>query len=322
MPDPPLSNMRPPVAGFSPGWVRARYAELHCKTNFSFLEGASHPDELVVRAAELGYTALAVTDRNSLAGVVRAHMAAKQVGLKLLIGAELTPDDAPPLVVWATDRASYGRLARLITCGRRRAAKGEFQLTLADIAQHSAGLLAAVGSFELPSKESVSRYRDIFGDRLSLLAELYLGPNDERRLEDLMSLSRQARVPLLAAGDVHYHRRARLALQDVLTAVRLGCTVSEAGEQLFPNAERYLKSPAQMYERFARMPAAVARTAEIAELLERSPADVRLLQHRALTSLRTRLSAVGRDSGGARPVHWRRLVVKAHVLRSRRAALS
>ena len=98
-----------------------RYAELHCKTNFSFLEGASHSAELVERAAELGYSALAITDRNSLAGIVRAHGAAKDIGFKLLIGAEITPTDAPPVVLWATDRRSYGRLSRLITVGRRRA---------------------------------------------------------------------------------------------------------------------------------------------------------------------------------------------------------
>ena len=120
------------------------YAELHCKTNFSFLEGASHADELVVRAEELGYAALAVTDRESLAGVVRAHIAAKELGLKLLIGAEIQPADAPPVVLWATDRPSYGRLSRLLTVGRRRAEKGECQLTLADIAEHADGLLAGV----------------------------------------------------------------------------------------------------------------------------------------------------------------------------------
>jgi error-prone DNA polymerase len=121
-----------------------RYAELYCKTNFSFLEGASHPEELVIRAAELGYAALAITDRASLAGVVRAHTAAKEAGLKLLIGAELYPVDAPPIVLWATDRAAYGRLARLLTVGRRRAPKGECELTLDDIAAHAEGLIAGV----------------------------------------------------------------------------------------------------------------------------------------------------------------------------------
>jgi DNA polymerase III alpha subunit len=120
------------------------YAELHCKTNFSFLEGASHPDELVVRAKELGYAALAVTDRESLAGVVRAHTAAKEAGLKLIIGAEIYPVDAPPAVLWATDRRSYGRLSRLLTIGRRRAEKGKCQLTFADVAAHADGLIAAV----------------------------------------------------------------------------------------------------------------------------------------------------------------------------------
>src|SRR3954471_23707188 len=123
-----------------------RYAELHCKTNFSFLEGASHADELVARAAELGYAALAVTDRQSLAGVVRAHIAAKETGLKLIIGAEIHPTDALPVVLWATDRKSYGRLSRLLTVGRRRAEKGECTLVLEDIAQHAEGLMAGVMS--------------------------------------------------------------------------------------------------------------------------------------------------------------------------------
>src|SRR5262245_52512144 len=121
-----------------------RYAELHCKTNFSFLEGASHGEELVERAAALGYRALAVTDRNSLAGVVRAHIAAKDLGFPLVIGAEITPTDAPPVVLWATDRKAYGRLCRLLTRGRRRAPKGECFLTLEDIAEFADGLIAGV----------------------------------------------------------------------------------------------------------------------------------------------------------------------------------
>src|ERR1700722_2356204 len=131
MPDPPAPKrirapLSPPAegAGQDPREPVFPYAELHCKTNFSFLEGASHPDELVQRAAELRLRALAVTDLNSLAGVVRAHVAAKEVGLKLLIGAEITPIDASPVVLLATNRAAYGRLAQLITRGRRQAEKG------------------------------------------------------------------------------------------------------------------------------------------------------------------------------------------------------
>jgi error-prone DNA polymerase len=247
-----------------------RYAELHCKTNFSFLEGASHPDELVDRAAELGYAALAITDRNSLAGVVRAHGAAKQVGLKLLIGAEITPGDGPAALLWASDRAAYGRLARLITRGRRNAPKGQFSAGFADVAEHADGLLAGV-LIEQPDPDDraqraqLARYREALGNRCYLLAELSLGPNDASRLDRFQALASRARLPLVAAGDVHYHRRNRLALQDVLTAVRLGTTVAEAGAALFPNAERCLKPPDEMTARFARAPQALARTLEIAE---------------------------------------------------------
>src|SRR3954464_4927046 len=146
MPDPPVSSKRPRLVG--PAERRAaagpRYAELHCKTNFSFLEGASHPDELALRAAEVGLAALAITDRHSLAGVVRAHTAAKQLELKLLIGAEIDLVDAPAVLLWATDRVSYGRLARLITHGRRQSPKGEFRLTFDELARYSEGLLCGV----------------------------------------------------------------------------------------------------------------------------------------------------------------------------------
>src|SRR5262245_14949937 len=144
-----------------------RYAELHCKTNFSFLEGASHPDELVTRATELGYAALAVTDRESLAGVVRAHTAAKEVGLKLIIGAGVYPVDAAPAVLWATDRKSYGRLCRLLTVGRRRAEKGKCQLTFADIAEHMEGLIVGVQGSKFKVQSSRLRERDEHGDVLS-----------------------------------------------------------------------------------------------------------------------------------------------------------
>ena len=137
-PRPPL-RLPPPVQV-----TRTAYAELRCKTNFSFLTGASHPDELVQRAVDLSAHALAVTDVNSLAGVVRAHTAAKQVGLKLLVGAEVIPQDGLPVVLLATDRTAYGRLSRLLTLGRRRAPKGECELTCADIADHAEGLLAGV----------------------------------------------------------------------------------------------------------------------------------------------------------------------------------
>jgi error-prone DNA polymerase len=301
-----------------------QYAELHCKTNFSFLEGASHASELVERAVELGYHALAVTDRNTLAGVVRAHTAANDAGLKLLIGAEITPIDAAPVVLWATDRKAYGRLSRLITVGRRRVEKGECQLTFDDIAKYADGLIAGVvgargerrgtreGSGEqgaegrgqseidamqriaggrhaprlrghagtipetLPFPESATRcvaatpsplpsYRDLFGDRCCLLAELHRGPDDRRRLAELIALSKETNIPLAAAGDVHYHIPGRLPLHDVLAATRHGMTVAEAGDLLFTNAQRHLKALDEIAVAFADVPDAIRRTVEIAD---------------------------------------------------------
>jgi error-prone DNA polymerase len=236
---------------------------LHCRTNFSFLEGASHADELVARAAELGHAALAVTDRNSLAGVVRAHVAAKAAGLKLVVGAEVTPVDAAPVLLWVTERAAYGRLARLLTRGRRAAPKGECRLTLADVAEHAVGMLAGV-LLRAATADDCRRYRAVFADRCHAVAELHRGPDDRQLLQQMAQAAHEARLPLLAANDVHYHVPERRPLQDVLTAVRHGCPVARLGERLFPNAERHLKSAARMRELFADCPQAVARTAEVA----------------------------------------------------------
>ena len=244
------------------------YAELHCKTNFSFLEGASHPDELVQAAADHGYYALAVTDCNSVAGVVRAHVAAKDVGLKLLIGAEITPVDAAPVVLLATNRKAYGNLCRLITTGRLRAPKGECQLTIEDMATSCDGLLACVLlNRYLDESWSVSlpRYRDLFGDRCYGLAELHLSQRDDVLLSRLHQLADENGIPLAASNDVHYHSSRRRFLQDTVTAIRHRCTVSELGHRRFPNGERYLKSPQAMRGLFRDCPDAVARTVEIAE---------------------------------------------------------
>ncbi|GAB4139645.1 MAG: hypothetical protein Kow0040_27860 [Thermogutta sp.] len=248
--------------------TRAMYCELHAKTNFSFLEGASHPDELVRQAAEIGCRAVAITDRAGLAGIVRAHIAAKEVGIKLVIGAEIEPDDSLPVVLWATDRASYGRLCRLITLGRRRAEKGRCVLSFADVAEHAEGLLAGV----IPRLQGpgallprLREYRDLFGDRGYLLCELYFGSNDRRRREWLHELSRRSRLPVLAAGDVYYHHSDRAALADVLTAIRLGTTVDQLGAHRFANAQRYLKTPEEMDALWHGLPEAVRRTQEVAD---------------------------------------------------------
>lgn len=262
MPDSQQDKRRPIEAKQSP-CSAIPYAELHCKTNFSFLEGASHADELVSRASELGYRALAITDRHSLAGVVRAHGTAKQIGFKLLIGAELTPSDSPTVITLATDRAAYGRLCRLLTTGRRRAPKGECRLTFDDLANYAHGLIACVvGNASI---DELQRYRELFGDRCYLLAELHRGPEDLRVLTERVRLAKQVKLPLAAANDVHFHAAGRRALADVLTATKHGCTVAAAGDLLFPNAARHLKTPEELRELFATAPGALQRTVEIAD---------------------------------------------------------
>lgn len=266
MPDQPPERRRVAISPVT-SQNKGGYAELHCRTNFSFLEGASHPDELANRAAEIGLAALAVTDRNSVAGVVRAHVAAKEAGLKLLIGAEITPHDAPPVVLLATDRPAYGRLSTLITLGRRSAAKGECSLSFDDVSRHSTGLLACVplAAF-LPDDRQIrlSRYRECFGDRCYGLVELHRGPDDELMLDRMSRLAQGSRIPLVASNDVHYHVPARQPLQDVLTATRHGCTVAELGPRSFSNAERHLKSAQAMQQLFRQNPEAVTRTLEVA----------------------------------------------------------
>jgi error-prone DNA polymerase len=256
-----------PTANSPSGSVAAvRYLELHCKTNFSFLEGASHPQELVDQAARLGIAGLAITDRNSVSGVVRAHVAAGKIGLKLIIGAEVTMVDAGPILLWAMDREGYGQLCRLLTRGRRLAPKGECRLAFADVAEYSRGLLAGV--LPAPTGEpppDLPRWRGVFGDRTYAVAQMHRGPLDGRRLDRWNQAAGKARVPIVAAGDVHYHDASRRFLQDVLTAIRLGTTVTELGTARFPNAERRLRSPDEVASLFAACPDAVTRTAEVAD---------------------------------------------------------
>ncbi|MEQ8846832.1 error-prone DNA polymerase [Botrimarina sp.] len=282
MPDqPPFAKRRPTapprVATPTDDPDAPPYAELRCRTNFSFLRGASHPDELVARAAELGYSALAVTDRNSLAGVVRAHVAAKQAGLPLVIGAELTFCDAPTTVVWATDRASYGRLCRLLTLGLRRTEKGDCRLYWDDLVNHCEGLLAGVALDEPRTDPTrLAPHRELLGDRCWLLADAHRGGDDRARLAAFADLSVRTGLPMAAAGDVHYHTPERRLLHDVLTAVRRGETVERSdGQELFPNGERCLRSRRDLGRLFADYPSALRRTVEITGLCRFSLDELR-----------------------------------------------
>ncbi len=243
------------------------YAELHCLSNFSFLRGASHAKELVGRGAELGYSALAITDECSLAGIVRAHVAAKKHGFKLIVGSEIRFEGGLKLVLLAPDRNAYGALCALITTGRGRTKKGAYSLFRQDLDPHlRAGLLALLVPEEKPSVEDALWLRARFRDNGWLAAELHCGPNDPGKLKRLEDVSRRSGLPLVAAGDVHMHARSRRRLQDALAAIRLGRTVGECGDALYPNGERHLRPRMRLAQLY---PAALLReTLRIADRCE------------------------------------------------------
>ena len=221
------------------------YAELHCISNFTFLRGASQPEELIERAHALGYAALALTDECSVAGVVRAHLRARELGFKFIVGSEFRLDDGLRLVLLAPDRVAYGDLCELITCGRRAAEKGSYHLTRADVARLAAGCLALWLAPEAADGQTAQTdaqwLRETFPDRAWIAVELLHDGRDSKRLAALTALGEASGLPLVAAGDVHLHGRARRALQDVLTAIRLGTTVQAAGQALAPSGERCLR---------------------------------------------------------------------------------
>ena len=222
------------------------YAELHCISNFTFLRGASHPAELVQRAKQLGYAALALTDECSLAGSVRAYAAAREAGLPLITGSEFTLADGLRLVCLATSRRGYAALARLITRGRRAAPKGQYRLSRLDLDEGLEDCLALWLPGSRPAAEEGIWLRERFADRLWLTVELPAGGGDRERLERFTALARDIGVPAVAAGDVHMHQRRRRALQDTLTAARLKTTVARAGHALHPNGERTLRTLARI----------------------------------------------------------------------------
>ena len=245
----------------------AAYIELQVTTNFSFLRGASHADELMGRAAALGYPALGVTDRNSLAGVVRAHVAAKSAGLRVLVGARLDVRDGMSVLAYPTDRAAYGRLSRLITLGRRRAPKGACELYGADVLEYGAGMIfIALPPLDVRDLRShqIGALRAAFPGHVYLAGHnLYRG-DDCQRLAMLARRSVEMGAPLVAVNDVRMHTRRRKPLLDVLTCIREKCTIDSAGWLLSANAERHLKPAAAMAHLFRGHEDAVARTVDIA----------------------------------------------------------
>ncbi|MCG8433887.1 MAG: error-prone DNA polymerase [Gammaproteobacteria bacterium] len=221
--------------------VSIQYAELHCISNFTFLRGASHPEELVKTAARLGYRALAITDECSVAGVVRAHVAAKEHNMQLIIGSEFRLTDGLHLVVLATNRKGYGQLCRVITKGRMAEEKGTYRLTRKDFINGLPDCLVlwVPGVDQKFNALHGEWVKHTFGSRAWITVEnLYLPQFKEAYLR---TLSKQFDLPLVACGDVHMHARGRRALQDTLAAIRLNTAVADAGFALYPNGERHLR---------------------------------------------------------------------------------
>lgn len=257
--------------------VFVKYVELHCRSNFSFLEAASHADELVQRASELGYAGLAITDRESIAGVVRGHAPAKELGLQYIVGTQVFPTDCPSLLLWPTDRAAYGRMCRLLSRGRMRCEKGRCELSWTDIAELSDGILAAI----VPDTEtgqpgedpadtdartrrfSRGPFRDIFGDRGYLSASFHRGVDDAAKAARLADWSIASGVPLVACGDVRYHIARRMLLHDAVTAIRHGTTIDQVHASRLPNSQHHLRSLAELASLYRNLPGAIERTVEI-----------------------------------------------------------
>lgn len=227
------------------------YAELHCISNFTFLRGASFPEELVEQADCLGYGAIAITDECSLSGVVRAHMAAKERDIKLIIGSEFNLQENCCLVLLACNRKGYGELSHLISCARREAKKGEYridrQLIEANLPEDCLALWLPDlrQAAELLASQAVWLQR-LFPKKTSIAVHLLLHGDDRIKLQHLQALGRQFQLPLCAAGGVYMHNSQRRIIQDTITAIRLGKTIDELGLDGEPNSQRHLRTPKQL----------------------------------------------------------------------------
>jgi len=218
------------------------YAELHCVSNFSFLRGASHPGELVREAHNLGYSALALTDECSMAGVVRAYEEARKIDFNLIIGSEFRTIEGTHLVLLAPSQKAYSQVCQLITLARAEAKKGSYRLTrsqcaLTDLSE----CLALWVAPRNPEISDAAWLRNLFPGRCWIAVELHRSADDAKHLAALRQLGARMNIPLVASGDVHMHSEERRPLQDTMTAIRHGCTVAAAGHKLFPNGERHLR---------------------------------------------------------------------------------
>lgn len=274
------------VAG---GEIEMDYAELQVTTNFSFLRGGSHPEEVVEQAARLGYKAIAITDRNTLAGIVRAYVAARKNGIRLIPGCRLDLLDGPSLLAYPTTMGGYSNLSKLLTDGNLRAEKGKCLLYREDVYKYAGGIKFVVIPPELLNADfdfqpefliAMKAYKQMLGDDLYLAANFSYEGDDHKKL---FRLSRFG-VSLVATNNVHYHAPQRRELQDVLTCVREKCTIQSAGFRLHKNAERYLKPIPEIHRLFRQYPEAIKNTLELADSCRFSLDELKYLYPEEITS--------------------------------------
>ncbi|MBC9910295.1 error-prone DNA polymerase [Chitinophaga varians] len=249
------------------------YTELQITTNFSFLRGASHPEELVEQAVSLGYKAIAITDHNTLAGIVRAHAAARGKDIRIIPACRLDLRDGPPLLAYPTDKAAYGRLSALLSTGNLRTEKGKCELYKKDVYQYAEGIKfvmippAALNrefDFDADFTRAAREYRQHFKSELYMAASWSYRGSDGKKLYRIAQYCEELHIGMVATNDVYYHHPERRELQDIVTCVREKCTIHNAGFRLYQNAERYLKPIAEMQRLFRRYPEALACAQEIA----------------------------------------------------------
>lgn len=270
-----------------------KYTELQVTTNFSFLRGGSHPEEIVKQALELGYTEIAITDHNTLAGIVRAYSATKGKAIRIIPACRLNLLDGHSLLAYPTTKEAYGRLSGLLTMGNRRAEKGKCNLYKADVYRSSEGIKfvmippsSLTPSFDIEPEfvAALKEYKLHFGSELYLGAVRSYQANDAKKIYCLAELADQYNVPLVAMNDVHYHAPERRQLQDVLTCIREKCTIYDAGYRLHQNAERYLKTEEEMMRLFAHYLDAIENTQKIANACAFCLSELKYTYPKGLTS--------------------------------------
>ncbi len=269
------------------------YFELQITTNFTFLRGGSHPEEMIERAAALGYKGIAVTDRNTLAGIVRAHAAARDKNIRLVPGCRLDLRDGLSLLAYPTNQQDYASLSALLTKGNLRAEKGECHLYRADVYEHAKNMkfiaippasLNTGFDFEPEFTEALKEYKEALGEAFYLGASFSYNGDDHKKLFRLAQLEEKLGIPIVATNDVHYHAPERRELQDILTCIREKCTIQTAGFRLHQNAERYLKPVAEMQRLFRQYPRAIYRTQEIADACRFSLDELKYVYPEEITS--------------------------------------